>query len=214
MTAGLFVTLEGGEGAGKSTLIRRLGAQLSAEGFDVVQTREPGGSPGAEAIRAVLLDPSLGEFDATTQALLFAAARRDHLNMTIRPALKAGKIVLCDRFIDSTRAYQGAGGALSPAVIRRLETLAIGRTRPHLTLLLDLPVAEGMARAAARHGAALATSDRFEAQSLAFHDEVRAAFLRIAAAEPARFVVLDARATPEAVFDAALAAIKARRPAP
>lgn len=210
MNSGCFITLEGGEGAGKSTLIRALAARLVAAGHQVLTTREPGGSPGAEAIRTVLLDASLGDLDATTQALLFAAARRDHVNATVRPALAAGKVVLCDRFIDSTRAYQGAGGALSRALIRRLETLAIGRTRPHLTLILDLDPDIGMARAAARHGNVLATSDRFEAKSLAFHRAVRAEFLAIAAAEPARCVVVDAAQGVDAVLAAAWAAVSAR----
>lgn len=211
MTSGLFITLEGGEGAGKSTLIRSLSNRLADAGQDAITTREPGGSPGAEAIRTVLLDATLGDFDATTQALLFAAARRDHLNATVRPALAAGKVVLCDRFIDSTRAYQGAGGALSRAVIRRLETLAIGRTRPHLTLILDLPPEIGMARAAARHGAALATSDRFEAKSLAFHTAVRAEFQAIAAAEPKRCVLIDASQSADRVLEAAWTVVAARR---
>lgn len=208
MSAGLFVTLEGGEGAGKSTLIHGLGRLFSqTHGRDVVLTREPGGSPGAEAIRAVLMNSALGEFDAMTQALLFAAARRDHMRATIRPALAAGKLVFCDRFIDSTRAYQGAAGALPAPVIRRLETLAVGRSRPRLTLILDLPAEVGLARAAARHGAALATSDRFEAQSPAFHEKVRAAFLRIAREEPTRCRVLDATQPPEALLAEAEAAV-------
>jgi dTMP kinase len=170
--SGVFITLEGGEGAGKSTQIRRLGAALAEQGHVTVETREPGGSPGAEAIRAVLLDPARGEFDATTQALLFAAARRDHLRARVRPALADGAVVICDRFIDSTRAYQGAGGALSPAVVRRLEALAIGRTRPHLTLILDLDPAIGMRRARLRQGAT-AASDPFEQRAMEFHARVR-----------------------------------------
>jgi len=210
VSAGTFVTLEGGEGAGKSTLIRRLAALFAdRHGRTVVQTREPGGSPGAEAIRAVLLGGTTGDFDATTEALLFAAARRDHVRATIRPALKAGRLVLCDRFIDSTRAYQGAAGDLPASVVRRLETLAIGRLRPHLTLILDLPPEIGMARAADRHGATLATSDRFEAKSLAFHEKVRSAFLDIARAEPARCRVVDATQPPDIVLAAAEAAILA-----
>ena len=209
MSSRCFITLEGGEGAGKSTQIRRLEAHLSARGRIVVTTREPGGSPGAEAIRSVLLDTAMA-LDATTEALLFAAARRDHVRATIMPALKAGKVVLCDRFIDSTRAYQGAGGDLSRAVIRRLETMAIGRTRPDLTIILDLDPAIGMARAAARRGAALATSDRFERRDVAFHFRVRAEFLAIAAAEPQRCVVVDASRPPDQVFADLSALVDAR----
>lgn len=209
MNSRCFITLEGGEGAGKSTQIRRLAAHLSAQGRRVVTTREPGGSPGAEAIRSVLLDTAMA-LDATTEALLFAAARRDHVRATILPALKAGEAVLCDRFIDSTRAYQGAGGDLSRAVIRRLETMAIGRTRPDLTIILDLDPAIGMARAATRRGAALATSDRFERRDAAFHARVRAEFLAIAAAEPQRCVVVDANRPPDQVFKDLCALVDAR----
>lgn len=209
MSSRCFITLEGGEGAGKSTQIRRLEARFSALGRDVVTTREPGGSPGAEAIRSVLLDTAMA-LDATTEALLFAAARRDHVRATIMPALKAGKVVLCDRFIDSTRAYQGAGGDLSRAVIRRLETMAIGRTRPDLTIILDLDPATGMARAASRRGAALATSDRFERRGVDFHAAVRAEFLAIAVAEPRRCAVVDAARGPDAVFADLVALVDTR----
>ena len=210
MSSGLFITLEGGEGAGKSTQIQRLAAHLGARGHQVITTREPGGSPGAEAIRSVLLDTGAMALDATTEALLFAAARRGHVRATIRPALKAGHIVLCDRFIDSTRAYQGAGGDLSRALIRRLETLAIGRTRPDLTIILDLDPATGMARAASRRGAALATSDRFERRGVDFHAAVRAEFLAIAVAEPRRCAVVDAARGPDAVFADLVALVDTR----
>lgn len=205
----MFITLEGGEGAGKSTQIKRLGAHLAAAGRSVVMTREPGGSPTAEQIRAVLLDPRAADMDATTQALLFAAARRDHLNATILPALARGAVVICDRFIDSTRAYQGAGG-LDPAVIRTLEGIAIGPHLPDLTLMLDVPVEIGMARAALRHGAALASSDRFERQTPAFHTRVRDHFRAIVEAEPERCVLVDASGTPDATFAAVLALVLPR----
>ena len=205
----MFITLEGGEGAGKSTQIRRLGAHIAGMAREVVLTREPGGSPTAEQIRAVLLDPRSSDIDATTQALLFAAARRDHLNATILPALARGAVVICDRFIDSTRAYQGAGG-LDPAVIRTLEGIAIGTRLPDLTVILDVPVEIGMTRAAARHGDSLASSDRFERQTVAFHASVRAHFTAIAEREPQRCRLIDASGTPDATFAALLAAVVPR----
>lgn len=209
MTSGLFITLEGGEGAGKSTQLARLATALRARGVEVVATREPGGSPAAEQIRSLLLDPTAAEIDATTQALLFAAARRDHLRATILPALARGAIVICDRFIDSTRAYQGAGG-LDAGIIGSLERIAIGDSLPDLTLILDLPVETGMARAAARLGAALAGSDRFERQSVAFHERVRSAFRAIAAAERERCVLIDASGDVETTCAAILAAVLPR----
>lgn len=188
--SGYFITLEGGEGAGKSTQIRLLADALRASGHDVVITREPGGSPGAEAIRALILTGGYG-FSAVTEALLFSAARLDHLEKTIRPALARGAIVLCDRFADSTRAYQGASGAADPSIIAALETIAVGATRPDLTLILDLPPAEGLKRAAARRGAG--DADRFESEALGFHEQLRAGFLAIARDEPQRCVVVDAK---------------------
>ena len=205
----MFITLEGGEGAGKSTQIRRLGAHLAAEGLSVVMTREPGGSVLAEQIRTLLLAPGASDMDATTQALLFAAARRDHLTATILPALRCGAVVICDRFMDSTRAYQGAGG-LDPAVIHTLEGIAIGSHLPDLTLILDVPVEVGMARAATRHGAALASYDRFERQTSAFHARVRDHFRAIAENEPERCVLVDASGTPDDTFAAVKAAVMPR----
>lgn len=199
MTSGFFVTLEGGEGAGKSTQIKRLAASLNAEGHDVVVTREPGGSPGAEQVRSLLLDASL-DFDGISQALLFAAARHDHLRATIRPALARGAIVLCDRFVDSTRAYQGAAGAVSGHVIRALEAISVGDTMPNLTLILDAPVELGLKRASMRHGASLETADRFERETQDFHRRVREAFRAIAQSEPERCVVVDASVGADEVF--------------
>jgi dTMP kinase len=199
VSRGFFITLEGGEGAGKSTQIKRLAASLTAEGHDVVVTREPGGSPGAEQIRSLLLDASL-DFDGTAQALLFAAARRDHVQATIAPALERGAIVLCDRFMDSTRAYQGAAGDVPGDVIGILENIAVGRLRPDLTLILDAPVELGLKRASLRHGASLETADRFERETLGFHRAVREAFQAIARQEPERCVVVDASAGADAVF--------------
>lgn len=205
----LFVSLEGGEGAGKSTQIKLLAELFRAPDREIVVTREPGGSAGAERIRAVLLDPAATDLDGITQCLLFAAARRDHMRATIGPALARGAVVLCDRFIDSTRAYQGAGGAVPAGLIRRLETLSTGRV-PHLTLILDLPPEIGMARARARHGAELAGSDPFEQQDIDFHARIRTEFLAIAAAEPGRCAVIDAIGSPEAVFARIRRVVEAR----
>lgn len=210
MTAarGRFVTLEGGEGAGKSTQIRRLAARLRERGLDVVETREPGGSPRAEALREVILSGRAKPLGPGGEALLFAAARMDHLETRIRPALSRGDWVLCDRFADSTRAYQGALGALDPALLASLERVALDGTRPDLTLILDAPAEIGMARAEARRGAAAA--DRFESEGLESHRTLRDAFLAIARAEPARCVVIDAAGPPEMVETAIWAAVRAR----
>ncbi|GGF14459.1 thymidylate kinase [Aliidongia dinghuensis] len=188
MPHGRFVTLEGGEGAGKSTQIKRLAERLRAAGFGVVETREPGGAPGAEEIRNLLLGGGVERWDSVTEALLMYAARRDHLVRTVWPALDQGQWVLCDRFEDSTRAYQGAGSGLDRAVIDALGKVARGPFAPDMTLILDLPVAVGRARAAARRGA----NDRFEQRDDAFHERVRQGFLAIAAAEPKRCAVIDA----------------------
>ena len=188
---GRFITLEGGEGAGKSTQARRLAAQLEKEGLSVVVTREPGGSPGAEKLREVILSGAAKPFGPAGEAILFAAARIDHIDATIEPALSQGQWVISDRFADSTRAYQGAAGNLDPAMIASLERIALGPLRPDLTLILDLPVEIGMARAAERRGGE-AKADRFEAEGAAFHETLRRAFLDIAAAEPERCAVVAA----------------------
>lgn len=204
-----FITFEGGEGAGKTTQIARLAERLRARGEAVVTTREPGGSPRAEALRAAILSgegKALGPF---AEALLFAAARRDHLDETIRPALARGAIVLCDRFADSTRAYQGAAGAVPVAAIDALERWAIGDTRPDLTLVLDLPVETALARAAARRGAGEG-ADRYEAEGRAFHERLREAFRGIAAAEPERCVLVDASGAPDVVAERVAAIVEAR----
>jgi dTMP kinase len=192
---GQFITFEGGEGAGKSTQIRRLADDLKKRGHEVVLTREPGGSPGAEAIRTLLVEGEPGRWDGITETLLFAAARRDHVERTIRPALQQGTWVLCDRFMDSTIAYQGYGAGVDIALVRRLSTDAAGDIIPDLTLILDLPVDVGLARAAGRTGG----EDRFERKGNAFHTRLRAGFLAIAKAEPNRCAVIDATATPDAV---------------
>jgi dTMP kinase len=193
---GRFLTLEGGEGAGKSAQARRLAFALRERGRRVTLTREPGGSPHAEALRQILLSGEAVRFGAGAEALLFSAARIDHIDTTIEPALARGEWVISDRFADSTRAYQGAAGRLDPSFIRRLEQVAVGDRRPDLTLILDLPPEQGLARANARRGAEAA--DRFEREGLSFHRALRDAFLQIAREEPARCVVVDAgRSEPE-----------------
>lgn len=201
---GRFITLEGGEGAGKSTQARRLAAHLSDQGFPVLVTREPGGSAGAEKIRNLLLDGT--GFDPVAEAMLMFAARREHVVATIRPALAAGMWVICDRFADSTRAYQCHGQGVPGEVYRKLADLALEGLAPDLTLILDIPPEAGMARAAARGVAA----DRYERLDAGFHARVRAGFLSIAAAEPARCAVVDATRDAEAVFAAIRAELGAR----
>lgn len=205
--SGRFITFEGGEGAGKSTQVRRLAERLAERGLDVVTTREPGGSPGAEIIRHVLLAGAAKPLGPLAEATLFAAARADHLDVTIRPALARGAWVICDRFADSTRAYQGAQGQVDAKLLEALEAATVGETRPDLTILLDLPAEEGLARAAARSGAG---ADRFESEDLTFHRNLRAAFRDIAAREPARCVVIDAGAPPERVAEAVWQAVSER----
>jgi len=184
---GLFITLEGPEGAGKSTNRDYLAERLRAEGIEVVLTREPGGTPLAERIREVLLAPGEEPMNADTELLLVFAARAQHLAEVIRPALARGAVVICDRFTDSTYAYQGGGRGLCLARIATLETFVQGDLRPDLTLLFDLPVEVGMARASAR-----GRLDRFELEGQVFFDAVRSAFLQRAKAEPARYHLLDA----------------------
>jgi dTMP kinase len=191
---GRFITLEGGEGAGKSTQARRLAAHLSDAGIPVLVTREPGGSAGAEAIRGLLLNGQ--GFDPVAEAMLLFAARREHLVAAIRPALTAGMWVISDRFADSTRAYQCHGQGVAGEVYRRLADLALEGFAPDLTLVLDIAPEAGMARAMSRGVAA----DRYERLDAAFHARVRAGFLAIAAAEPRRCAVLDAARPPDAVF--------------
>lgn len=186
---GKLITFEGGEGAGKSTQVRLLAERLSATGIEVVATREPGGSPHAEALRNVLLSGFGAQLGPQGEALLFTAARIDHLDATILPALSAGKFVISDRFIDSTLAYQGVLGDVSGGLIAALERVAIGDNRPDLTILVDLDPEAGLARAAARRGQA--DVDRFEGENLRFHTRLREAYLAIASAEPARFLVVD-----------------------
>ena len=205
---GRFITLEGGEGAGKSVQARRLEARLRAVGLDVVRTREPGGSPHAGALREVILSGFAKPFGAEAEALLFAAARIDHLDQTILPALERGRWVVSDRFADSTRAYQGAAGDLPIDYILRLEEVAVGPNRPDLTVILDLPPEAGLERAGLRRGAAGA--DRFEAEGIGFHRVLRRAFLDIAAAEPRRCAVIDALKSEDEVEAAIWSVVEAR----
>ena len=208
VTAGRFITLEGGEGAGKSTQVRRVAEWLAGEGVATRVTREPGGSPDAEALRAMLLEGRVAPFGPEAEALVFALARADHVRRTIRPALQDGEWVVCDRFFDSTRAYQGAAG-VGPEVLDRLDAIAVGETRPDLTLILDLAPTRGMERVRARGGAA----DRFEGDALAVQAARREAFLAIAAAEPGRCVVIDAERDADMVF-ADIRAVVAERLSP
>ncbi len=202
---GRFITLEGGEGTGKSTQARRLAERLRALGREVVATREPGGSVGAEALRRLLLEGDADRWSPLSETLLMYAARRDHLEKTIRPALERGAWVVCDRFFDSTRAYQGAGGGAPEALIAALERQVVGDERPELTLVFDLPVEVGLQRAAAR-----TAYDRIEARDGGFHERLRAAFLQIAQAESERCFVIDASPTAEEVEVAVWAAVQAR----
>lgn len=197
---GAFVTIEGGEGGGKSTQTRALVARLDAAGLSAMATREPGGSPAAEDIRAALLAGAFEHLGPKIEALLFAAARIDHLDATIRPAMAAGTWIVCDRFADSTRAYQGAHGGADIRFLRRLERVTLAGTKPDLTLILDLPAELGLARAERRRGAD--TVDRFERQELHFHQHLRDAFLAIAEEEPERCVVVDAAQSREDVEQA------------
>ena len=203
-------------GAGRigwsSPLARALKERAEQLGLQVTLTREPGGSPKAEAIREVILSGAVKEHGPFVEALMFSAARIDHIDRLIRPALARGNWVLCDRFIDSTRAYQGAAGGLDAETLAALERVVVGATRPDLTLILDLAPEIGLSRARQRDRAASRGPDRFEAEALGFHQRLRAAFLAIAAAEPARCAVIDAQGSPEAVAQAVRATVATRLP--
>jgi dTMP kinase len=194
---GKFITFEGGEGTGKSTQAAMLALRLEALGLAVHLTREPGGSPGAEIIRHVLLSGAAKPFGPDVEAMLFAAARDDHVQCTILPALNAGKWVICDRFADSTRVYQGILGRVDQRLIKGLERVSIGDLAPDLTLILDVPVELGLERVKLRRGEA--KPDRFESENVEFHQKLRDAYLAIAAAEPERCLVIDASGPKEAV---------------
>ncbi|WP_029007005.1 dTMP kinase [Azospirillum halopraeferens] len=206
VSRGRFITLEGGEGAGKSTQLRLLADALTACGVAVVTTREPGGSPGAEEIRGLLVAGETGRWGAMTEALLHTAARRDHLERTVWPALDAGRWVLCDRFFDSTMAYQGYGLGLGRGPIEALQRVALDGAAPDLTLILDLPVETGLERARARRGG----EDRYERMDVAFHRRLRDGFLDIARREPRRCAVIDAAHPVEAVQVAVLDVVTRR----
>jgi dTMP kinase len=189
---GRFISFEGGEGAGKSTQIRLLADRLDAAGIRAIVTREPGGSPGAEIIRHVVLSGMGKLLGPEAETLLFAAARDDHVHAVIEPALAQGVWVLCDRFSDSTRAYQGRLGAVAPELLNAMERVTIGRLKPDFTAILDIPVEVGMTRAAARRGKG--SPDRFEAEGVLFHQQLREAFRLIAVLEPQRCALIDANA--------------------
>lgn len=206
MTLGRFITFEGGEGTGKSTQAGRLVERLRARDLEVVQTREPGGSQGAEEIRNLALNGDAGRWSPMTETLLMFAARSDHLERTIRPALEAGRWVVCDRFADSSRAYQGVGGGTPAAFIETLDAAVVGATQPDLTLIFDLPVEVGLERAFGRG----LFETRFESKGLEFHERLRRGFLDIAAAHPERCVVVDAEGDQDTVESRVWAAVEGR----
>src|ERR1700728_2373254 len=205
---GKFITFEGGEGTGKSTHATMLALRLESLGLGVVLTREPGGSPGAEIMRHFLLSGAAKPFGPEVEAMLFTAARDDHLRCTIVPALAAGKWVVCDRFADSTRVYQGVAGKVDPRFINALERICKGDASPDLTFVLDVPVSVGMERAAKRRGAA--EPDRFEGEQAEFHENLRQAYLALAAAEPERCVIVDANRRRDEVAKRIWTAVNAR----
>lgn len=202
MTKGLFITLEGGEGGGKSTQSRKLRERYEGLGREVVLTREPGGTPEAEKIRTLLVDRAGGDWSPVAECLLFFAARAMHVRDCIAPALAAGKVVICDRFTDSTRAYQGYAGDMDKTVIEQIKQAAIGPLEPDVTFILDLPAEVGLSRSGRRNAKSGGTEDRFENKELAFHEALRQGFLDIAAKNPARCRVIDATQPIDAVFDA------------
>src|SRR6516165_7599907 len=189
---GRFISFEGGEGSGKSTQIKKLAERLEAAHLHAIVTREPGGSPGAEIIRHLVLSGMGKLLGPEAETLLFAAARDDHVRSVILPALAQGTWVLCDRFFDSTRAYQSRVGRVAPALVNAMTRVTIGDLKPDLTIILDVPVEVGLKRAAARRGSG--APDRFESEDLGFHQELRDAYREIAAAEPERCVLIDATA--------------------
>ena len=194
---GRFISFEGGEGSGKSTQIKRLAERLDAAKLRSIVTREPGGSPGAEVIRHLILSGMGKLLGPDAETLLFAAARDDHVHTLIQPALNQGTWVLCDRFADSTRAYQGSLGRVPATLINAMQRVTIGDLKPDLTIILDLPVEIGLQRAAARRGSG--TPDRFEGEQLSFHQGLREAYRKIAADDPARCVLIDANSDPDTV---------------
>jgi dTMP kinase len=224
MTSGWFITFEGGEGSGKSTQARLLADRLTAAGHSVALTREPGGSAFAERLRALILDPNLEPHTPLAEALLFASARADHLDQVIRPALAAGGFVICDRFLDSTRVYQGYAGRVEPRLLEALELIVVQHTKPDLTLVIDIPAEVGLARAALRVKAPVAAApsekppkqprglltDRFETRDMAFHKKLRDGFLEIARLEPQRCIVVDGQKSPDDVARDVWSAVEVR----
>ncbi|SDJ33231.1 thymidylate kinase [Bradyrhizobium sp. Rc2d] len=205
---GRFITFEGGEGAGKSTQIKKLADRLKAARMRILVTREPGGSPGAEIMRHLVLSGMGKLLGPEAETLLFAAARDDHVRTVIQPALSQGIWVLCDRFADSTRAYQGSLGRVPDGLINAMQRVTIGDLKPDLTIILDLPVEIGLQRAAARRGSA--TPDRFEGEDLKFHQGLRDAYRKIAAEDPARCALIDANSDPDTVAGRVWTALRER----
>ncbi|TDR94285.1 dTMP kinase [Enterovirga rhinocerotis] len=208
---GFFVTFEGGEGAGKSTQIDRLRNRLAATGREILVTREPGGSPRAEAIRSIILSGLAKSAGPLAESALFAAARADHVDRVIRPALERGAVVLCDRFTDSTRVYQGLAGGLEPGILDRLDEAATAGIRPDLTIVIDVPVALGSQRARLRRSGRGEGIDRFEGEDAPFHERVRQGFLDLAASAPGRCVVVDGSQAIDVVGDAIWAEVSVPR---
>lgn len=210
LMTGKFITFEGGDGAGKSTQIRRLAAALAATGRKVELTREPGGTPAAEAVRHLILSGHAKSMGPEGEAMLFAVARADHVDKVIRPALNREEWVLCDRFADSTRVYQGVSGGVDEKLLRALERVAVGATRPDLTVILDVPAAVALERARGRDANSTAPGDRFEGEELSLQERRRQAFLEIAEREPERCVVIDGSLSEDEVAHAVWKAVSTR----
>lgn len=204
---GFFITLEGGEGSGKSTLAKRLAAYLREQGRDVLLTREPGGTPQGEALRSLLVSGDTASWSAASEAMLMSAAREVHVRAVIAPALARGGVVISDRFMDSTRVYQGHAGGVARDVIAALEKVAVGDCLPDLTLVFDISAEDGLARTRTR---GTANEDRFERKGHAYHEKLREGFLAIAKAEPERCKVIDASRDPDSVFAQVIAAVENR----
>lgn len=196
-----FITFEGGEGAGKTTQIKKLAAFLEKQGQDVVLTREPGGTPEAETIRDLVVQRDGGDWAGLSEVLLFSAARHEHVSKLIKPALSAGKTVICDRFSDSTLAYQGYGQGLDLNIVKQINNIATGGLEPDLTFILDIDVKTGLQRSTKRLDDADDTEDRFERMDLAFHDRIRQGFLDIAYGEPKRFRTINASQDIDTIFN-------------
>jgi dTMP kinase len=206
----MLITFEGPEGGGKSTQARLLAERMQTAGYPVVLTREPGGTPAGKAIRAIWDDPERSDLLPITDLLLLCADRAQHVGSLIRPALERGEIVISDRYADSTRAYQGYGSGLDVGIMENLLQVATGGLTPDLTLLLDIPAAEGLARRHTASKAGASPLDRLDQRSLEYHERVHAGYLKLAAQEPARWVILDARAEPQTLADRIWQIVQAR----